>query len=115
MQPQVQIEIALCRGLPAKVHVHGLSYQLVPGIAIVPEQAGGTEDGVAHLLAVEVRKGEARSLAGVLVVRTHGIAQAARLSNHGQRAVAHGNHLGEAARLEKRGHEEQIRAGVHAL
>ena len=41
--------------------------------------------------------------------------QATGLANDGQRSVAHGDHLGQAARLEQRRHEEQVGAGVHAL
>ena len=90
-------------------------YELLPLTGFIPEQTRRAEDGVAHLFTVEVRKREAIAFAGELVVRGYRVAQAARFANDGQGSVAHGDHLGEAARLEERRHEEHVRACVHAL
>ena len=44
-----------------------------------------------------------------------GVLEATGFAHDGQGAVAHGDHLGQAARLEKRWHEEHVGARVHAL
>ena len=90
-------------------------YELLPFGRVVPEQASRAEDGVAHLLTVEVRERETVAFAGELVVRGYGVAQATRFANDRQGAIAHGDHLGETARLKEGGHEEHVGAGIHAL
>ena len=42
-----------------------------------------------------------------------GIGQSARRANDRDRPIAHGDHLSEAARLEERGHQEHVAAGVN--
>ena len=115
MHKEVQVQILVGRARPAKVLAHGLRDQLVPCLAVIPEQACRAEHGVAHLVAVKVAKREARALAGKLVVRLHGVLQAAGLAHDGQRAVAHGDDLGQAAGLKLRRHQEHIGGGIHAL
>ena len=80
-----------------------------------PEDFAGTEERVGHLVRVHVGEAEARALAGELVVRDHRVAQAARLAHEGKGAIAHGNHLGEAAWLELGRHEKDVAACVHAV
>ena len=75
----------------------------------------GAEDGVGHLVAVEVCERESSARACELVVRRDGVLQAAGFAHDGQGAVAHGDHLRQAAGLEQGRHEEQIGARVHAL
>ena len=115
MHKEVQVQILVGRARPAKVLAHGLRDQLVPGIAVVPEQACRTEHGVAHLVAVIVGKREACALAGKLVVRLHGVLQATGLAHDGQGAVAHGNDLRQAAGLKLRRHQEHVGGSIHAL
>ena len=115
MHPEVQVEVLVRALLPAEVLAHGVEPQLVEGLGIIPEQARAAEHGVAHLVAVEVGEREACALARHVVVGRHGVPEAARLANHGQGSVAHGDHLGEATGLKEARHEEQVRAGVHAL
>ena len=98
---EVEIEIAVGRACPAEVLVHGLVDEFVPFIAVVPEQACRAEDGVAHLVSVEVGEGEARALAGELVVGDHRVLEAAGLADHRERAVAHGDDLRQAAGFEQ--------------
>ena len=88
---------------------------MVPGVTVVPEQACRAEHGVAHLVAVKVGKREARTLAGKLVVRLHGVLQATGLAHDGQGAVAHGDDLRQAAGLKLRRHQEHVGGGIHAL
>ena len=115
MHPVVEVHV-LCGGSgPAEVARHCLGYEAVPCLAVVPEQAGAAEHRIAHLLAVEVGEGEAGPLACDVVVRYDRILEAARLAHYRQRAVAHGDHLGKAARLEEGGHEEEVGTCVHAL
>ena len=115
MHKEVQVQILVGRTRPAKVLAHGLRDQLVPGLAVVPEQACRAEHGVAHFVAVKVAKREARALAGKLVVRLHGVLQTASLAHDGQGAVAHGDDLRQAAGLKLRRHQEHVGGGVHTL
>ena len=75
----------------------------------------GAADGVQHVVRVIVEEREAVALVGELVVGEHGVAQAAGLARDRHRAIAHGDHLGEAARLELAGHEEHVAARVDAV
>ena len=115
MHKEVQVQILVSRARPAKVLAHGLRYQLVPGIAVVPEQACRAEHGVAHLVAVKVAKREARALAGKLVIRNHSVLQTTGLAHDGQGTVAHGDDLRQAAGLKLRRHQEHVGCGIHTL
>ena len=115
MHKEVQVQILVGRARPAKVLAHGLRDQLVPGIAVVPEQARRAEYGVAHLVAVKVTKRETRALAGKLVIWDHRVLQAAGLAHDGQSTVAHGDDLRQAAGLKLRRHQEHIGGGIHTL
>ena len=115
MHKEVQVQILIGRARPAKVLAHGLRDQLVPSVAVIPEQARRAEHRVAHLVAVKVAKREARALAGKLIVRLHGVLEATGLAHDGQGAVAHGDDLRQAAGLKLRRHQEHIGGCVHAL
>ena len=115
MHPAIQIHI-LARGTgPAEVLVHRLRDNVVPCVVVIPEKTCAAEDGIAHLIAVEVGEGESGALTSLIVVRDDGILQTAGLANDGKGAVTHGDHLGQTTWLEERRHQEHIRAGVHAL
>ena len=64
-------------------------------------------------MGVDVREGKAPAGALELVVGGDGVLQAAGLPHYGDSAVAHSDHLAQAAGLADRGHEEQVRAGVN--
>ena len=115
MHKEVQVQILIGRTRPAKVLAHSLRDQMVPGLAVIPEQAGRTEYRVAHLVAVKVGKRETRALAGKLVVRDHGVLQATGLAHDGQGAVAHGDDLRQAAGFKLRRHQEHVGGSIHAL
>ena len=115
MHKEVQVQILIGRARPAKVLAHGLRDQLVPGIAVVPEQTRRAEYRIAHLVAVKVAKREARALAGKLVVRLHGILQTTGFANNRQGAVAHGDDLRQAAGFKLRRHQEHVGGSIHAL
>ena len=115
MHKEVQVQILVGRARPAKVLAHGLRDQLVPGVAVIPEQTRRAEHRVAHLVAVKVGKREARALTSELVVRNNGVLQATGLAHDGQGAVAHGDDLRQAAGLKLRRHQEHIGGSVHAL
>ena len=66
-------------------------------IAVIKRER--TADGVRQLVGVEVCKREAGALAGELIIRLHTVAQAAGLAHDRQCAIAHGDHLRQAARL----------------
>ena len=115
MHKEVQVQILVGRARPAKVLTHSLRDQLVPGIAVVPEQACRTEYGVAHLVAVKVTKRESRALAGKLIIRNHSVLQTTGLAHDGQGTVAHGDDLRQAAGLKLRRHQEHVGGSIHAL
>ena len=64
-------------------------------------------------MGVKVQKAEAGALAGVAVVWLDAVGETAGLPHNGHGAVAHGDHLAQAARLKARGHEENVRSGIH--
>ena len=66
-------------------------------------------------MRVVVEEREAVALAGGVVVAEHGIAQAAGLAHDRHGAVAQRDHLGQAARLKQRRHQEHVRAGIDAV
>ena len=115
MHKEVQVKILIGRARPAKVLAHSLSDQLVPGLAVIPEQTRCAEYRIAHLVAVKVAKREACALAGKLVVRLHGVLQATGFAHDGQRAVAHGDDLRQATGLKLRRHQEHVGGSIHAL
>ena len=104
MHKEIQVQIFVGRARPAKVLAHCLRDQLVPDIAVVPEQARRAEHGVAHLVTVKVAKREARALTGKLVIRDHRVLQTTGLAHDGQGAVAHGDDLRQATGLKLRWH-----------
>ncbi len=75
-------------------------------------KAHGLLDGPEQPVGVEhvEEKTVARAGAGVQV--RDGVVQAAGVVHHRQRAVDGGDHLRQAAGLEPRGHEDEIRRGV---
>ena len=81
-------------------------------IAIERERAA---NGFGELVGVEVCKREPGALTGKAVIRLHAVAQTAGLAHDRQRAVAHGDHLRQAARLKARRHEQEIAARVHTV
>ena len=65
-------------------------------------------DGVEHIARVEGEEREA-------VVRVHRVLQAAGLADQRERAVAHRDHLRQAARLKAGRDEDDVRPRVHAV
>ncbi len=65
-------------------------------------------------MGVVAGEAEAVAFAGILVVGTDGVAQAAGFADERQGAVAHGGELGEAAGFEEGGHEEEVGGGEDA-
>ena len=115
MQPVVAVDVVVCRTLPRVVSPHSLGLQLPPCLLVGPEDLAGIQHRVCHLVGVHVGEREARSLARVLVVRDDGVAESSRLAHHRQRAVSHGDHLRQAARLELRRHQQKVAARIHAV
>ncbi len=68
-----------------------------------------------HVMRIVVEEGEAVAFIRELVVGKDGVAQTAGFAGNRHRAIAHGNHLGQTARLELAGHEEHVAAGVDAV
>ena len=59
-------------------------------------------------MCVVICKCKSISLSCLLLIRGDGILQSAGFPYHGQRAIPHGDHLGQAAGLAFGGHQEQI-------
>ena len=114
-QEQIQVRVVLGRAREAEVLRHGLPLHAAVGVMIVVIERERAADRVRQLVGVEVGKREAGALAGEPVIRLHAVAQAAGLAHDRQRAVTHGDHLRQAARLEARRHEQKIAARVHAV
>ena len=100
MKVEIEIDIGVSGARPTEVLLHRVADERVPAVFVIPEQAGGTEDSVSHLVTVEVREREARSLTGELVVGDDGIFEPARLAHDGKGAVPHRDNLGKSAGLE---------------
>jgi len=114
-QEQVQVRVVLRRAREAEVLRHGLPLHAAIGVVLVAIKRERAADGVRQLIGVEVCKREAGALAGELIIRLHAVAQAAGLAHDRQRAVAHGDHLRQAARLKARRHEQKVAARVYAV
>ena len=97
---------------PAEVAGHGPGPQAGEGVGIVLVQVHGLPDHIQHITAGVICKG--KSVAGVppRLVGGDGVLQPAGLPDDGHGAVAHGDHLAQAAGLTAGGHQEQVRAGV---
>ena len=74
-----------------------------------------TGDAVKERTRIVVDEGKSISLIGILVIRLHGILEAACLADDGDRPVAHGNQLRQAAGLKETGHKQRIRAGINLV
>ena len=68
-------------------------------------------DGVDQTGGVDRAAHEAGSTFGVVVVIDDGVVEPADVGDDGDRAVGHGLHLGQAARLEPARHQQQVGAG----
>ena len=109
------MRIVLRGAREAEVLRHGLPLHAAVGVVLVVIERERAADGVRQLIGVEVGKREAGALAGELIIRLHTVAQAAGLAHDRQCAVAHGDHLRQAAWLEVRRHEQKVAARIHAV
>ena len=102
----------MCAAGPAEIAGHGPLTQAAKGLRIVLIQVYGFPDDIEHVTAGVIAEGEA--VAGIPpgLIGLNGILQAAGLPDNGDGAVAHGDHLAQAAGLALGRHEEQIRTGV---
>ena len=110
--PGVDPQILLGAALPAEVAVHGPLAQPAKGLRIVLVQVHGLPDHIEHVAAGVVGEGEAVAGLPPGLIGLHRILQAAGLPDDGHRAIAHGDHLAQAAGLTLGGHQEQVRAGI---
>ncbi len=76
---------------------------------------GGPHQGSVKGHGIVRLEGEAVALTGGRIKVLDGVGQAAGRAYHGHTAVAHGDHLPQAAGFKARGHEEHVRPGVDAL
>ena len=114
-QAFVQFHIFLRGVRPAVIASHAALLERVPHILVVLVVVDGTVDDIEHVIGVVVEEREAIAVAGVLVVGQHRVAQTARLADNRHCAVAQGNQLAQAARLELAGHKEHVAARVDLM
>src|SRR5262245_17998981 len=107
----VQREVALRAGVPAEVARHPVLLQLAPDLLVVVRLHGalhGHREAVAaHRLEQEAGGGLVCKGDGLAV--DYGIVQTSCVVHHRRGAVALTVHLVQAARLEARGHQEDVR------
>ena len=77
-----------------------------PAVAIVPVDVDRPPHRVPQIVHAVVVKREAAHAV------EDGVRESARRANDGHRPIAHRDHLSEAARLEERGHQEDVAAAV---
>ena len=102
-------------GLPGEVRRHAPLLQGLPDILLVPVEVQRPLQHVQHVMGVVVQEGEAVAVPGVLVIGKHCVLKAAGLPDHRDGAIAHGQHLAEAAGLKAGGHQEDVRPRVHPV
>ena len=100
-------------GTQGQVFRHGLADQARHGRLVIIGVQRGVDRG-QHGPGAVAPEGEAVPLPGEAVVGAHGVPQAAYLVDDGQGAVALGDELTEAAGLEGRGHQQEVRARIDA-
>src|SRR5438270_9424232 len=97
------------------VFAHRARPQARPCLAARAEPARRPLDGVRELGRVVLREGEAVPTARISVDVADRVREPADGADDGDRAVAQRDELPETARLEPRGHEEEVRPRVDAL
>mmetsp|Transcript_9372 Transcript_9372/g.23218 ORF Transcript_9372/g.23218 Transcript_9372/m.23218 type:complete len:701 (+) Transcript_9372:119-2221(+) len=111
----VQRHVLLGRQRPRHVGAHHALAQLCPALRLLLEQADGAVQRAVHGARVSaVKRPPVALLLGPapVVHVAHRIRQPARAAHDGQRAVAHGDHLRQPARLKVGGHEHDVGGGV---
>ena len=98
-QEQIQVCIILRRAREAEILRHGLPLHAEVGVVLIAIECERAANGFGELIGVEVCKREPGALTGEAVIRLHAVAQTAGLAHDRQRAVAHGDHLRQAARF----------------
>ena len=126
----VELDVVERRAIPRPVLPHDPLLKLPEPDLIVVVAVQRAVQGVVERLRVGALKAEPVGLVpGRLVVGAsvnlprrarllgvqvkHGIAEASGGADHGHRAVSHGDHLRQTARLEHRRHQDKIGGGVH--
>ena len=69
-------------------------------------------DRIQHLVCIVIRKAEARTGALILIIGLYSILQSAGLSDDGDGAEAHGDHLAQTAGLKQRRHQISITSRI---
>src|SRR5258706_2910911 len=111
----VEVDIARRRSLPRVVLAHDAVDELAPRGAVCPVAHQRPIDRVAERVGCVARERESVAVARVRIHVAHRLGEAADGVDDRDRAVAERDELAEAARLEARGHEKEIAAGVDAL
>ena len=99
------------RELEAEVGAHGGVDEFTHGL-FIPVYIQGTQYTFFHFVGIEICERKTVSLAGIFVVRSDGILEAARLSDDRESTVSHGEHLAYTAGLESGWHEIEIASGI---
>ena len=93
----IDLQILAGGAVPAEVGGHVLLLDAAPGLFVVEIEVHCLPQDPDHIVGVDVREGKAPAGALELVVGGDGVLQAAGLPHYGDSAVAHSDHLAQAA------------------
>mmetsp|Transcript_86050 Transcript_86050/g.267367 ORF Transcript_86050/g.267367 Transcript_86050/m.267367 type:complete len:399 (+) Transcript_86050:183-1379(+) len=116
VERMVDVLFVLVHGLgPVEVHLHGRTLHAIEVVRLLHVKLHGPVQHVLHLVCSQVRNVEARGFVDPSGDVRHRVHKAARRVNHWECAVQLGVHLGQAAGLVARGHEEEVAARHHLV
>ena len=102
--------VALGALIPREILLHAAYAQAVEHLLVAEIELDGFRNRQIQILRLIIRKGEAVADAVKILVRAHGVLQAAGFVHNRHGAVTHRHHLRQAARLKPRRHQVHIRA-----
>src|SRR5258708_4481753 len=107
--------VRLGRTIPGEILLHRLPAHLLDVRGSVEPRRERPADDVIESAGREILEGEARARTGAFVVLDDRVGEPAGRPHDGERAVAKAVELIQAARLEPRRHEEEIRSRLDAV
>src|SRR5260221_3733989 len=114
LRAPIQCDVLFRRGVPGVIGQHGAQHQPMPHVLELidgkrPDDSRKQVEGVVRL------EREPIAAIGVGIELLHGIRQPASAVHDRDAAIAHRQHLADAARLEAGRHQVHVRAGIDTL
>ena len=106
--------VEIARLVPAQILVHAPDGDLHEGFLVIPELVDGLSERPLELIRLGALEREPGAVVEPVEV-SDGVAQSSDVVHHRDGAVVHRVQLVQAARLETRRHEEEIRSGGDAV